>query len=32
MDCRYYTLLDILSSEQFRTVILLTVGLDTTLT
>ena len=29
MDCRYYTLLDILSSEQFRTVILLTVGLDT---
>jgi len=29
MDCRYYTLLDILSSEQFRTVILLTAGLDT---
>jgi len=28
MDCRYYTLLDILSSEQFRTVILLTAGLD----
>ena len=29
MDCRYYTLLDILGSEQFITVILLTVGLDT---
>ena len=28
-DCRYYTLLDILSSEQFRAVILLAVGLDT---
>ena len=28
MDCRYSTLLDILSSEQFRTVILLTLGLD----
>ena len=28
-DCRYYTLLDILSSEQFRTVILMTAGLDT---
>jgi hypothetical protein len=29
MDCRYCTLLDILSSEQFRTVILRTLGLDT---
>ena len=28
-DCRYYTLLDSLSSEQFRAVFLLTVGLDT---
>jgi hypothetical protein len=29
MDCRFSTLLDILSSEQFRTVILFTLGLDT---
>ena len=28
MDCRFSTLLDILSSEQFRTVILFTLGLD----
>jgi len=29
MDCRFSTLLDILSSEQFRTVILFTLGLNT---
>jgi hypothetical protein len=29
MDCRFSTLLDILRSEQFRTVILFTFGLDT---
>lgn len=29
MGCRFSTLLDILSSLQFRTVILLTLGLDT---
>ena len=29
MGCRSSTLLDILSSEQFRTAILLTLGLDT---
>ena len=29
MGCRFSTLLDILSSQQFRTVILLTLGLDT---
>jgi hypothetical protein len=29
MDCGFSTLLDILSSEQFRTVILFTLGLDT---
>ena len=28
MDCRLSTLLDIVSSEQFRTVILFTLGLD----
>lgn len=28
MDCRFSTLLDILSSEQFRTVMLFTLGLD----
>lgn len=29
MGCRFSTLLDILSSEQFRTVVLYTLGLDT---
>ena len=29
MGCRFLTLLDILSSEQFRTVVLYTLGLDT---
>ena len=28
MDCRFSTLQDILSSEQFRTVILFSLGLD----